>query len=160
MADEIRVNGNIHSWGSIKVKVGGETFYGFDLIAYGDKLEVVQAYGMGKHHAPRARTRGKYVTDPGKLRGPKGTMQALREKLASLSTDGTSYGNVEFQVVAEFVEANDVPMIVELERTRWVEDASNHEESPDPLKDEITTNYMLIRRNGLTLFDPGGEPAP
>lgn len=153
MADEKRINGAQVSWGSIKLKVDGETFSGFTSLSYGDKLEVVVGYGMGKHHAPRGRSAGKYIVDPVKLAGPPSTMNALREKLASLSSDGISYGQVDFLIVAQYVEANEVPMTVEIERCRYVATVENREESAELLKDEVEISAMLIRRNGLTLCD-------
>lgn len=91
MSDEIRVNGNVHSWGSIILK-------------YGDARERAKVYGMGRHHAPRGRTRGKYTVEPVTLRGPKGTVQQLRALLAQQAPDGVSYGDVEFQIVVQYTE--------------------------------------------------------
>lgn len=153
MADEKRINGIQVSWGSIKVKIDGETFTGFTSLTYGDKLETTMAYGMGKHHAPRGRSRGKYVTDPVKLGGPPSSVEALRQALAAKSTDGQSYGQVEFLIVAQYTEDNEPPMTVELERCRYVATVENREESAEVLKDEVEISTMLVRRNGLTLCD-------
>lgn len=163
MADQVRINGNAHSWGSIIAKVDGERFYGFTSVAYGDKRERVKGYGMGRHQAPRSRSRGKYSTDPVKLGGPKSTIHALREKLAALAADGTSYGDVEFLLVVQYVEAGvsggEVPMTVEIERCVITANSTSDEEGSDPLKDEVEIDCMLIRRNGLTLFDSSqGSP--
>lgn len=158
MSDQIRVNGAIASWGHIVLKVQGERYYGWDQIAFADKRERVKSYGMGRHHAPRGRSLGKYTTDPVKLRGPKSTVNALRSHLASLSPDKTSYGNSEVEIVVQYVtDADEAPLTVELERCVYVGTSSSDEESPDPLKEEIELDTMLIRRNGLTLFD-GNAP--
>jgi hypothetical protein len=159
MSDSIRVNGNVMSWGSIVLKIGGERFYGFNQITYGDSRERVKAYGMGRHHAPRARTRGKYQTDPVVLVGPKGTIQALRELLAQQSPNGASYGDAEVGITVQFIETGDKPQIVELERCVLTKDSSDASEGADPLNDSIEFDTMLIRRNGLTLFDSSqGSP--
>jgi hypothetical protein len=152
-ADAIRINGHQVSWGSIKVKVAGETFLGFTSLSYGDSLEVAVAHGMGKHQAPRGRSRGKYVVDPVKLGGPPSSMHALRQKLASMSPDGQSYGGVEFQIVAQYVEEGEPPMTTEIESCRYVKNVNNREEGSDVIKDEIEISAMMIRRNGLTLCD-------
>jgi hypothetical protein len=159
MADQIRVNGNMHSWGSIIVKIDGDRFYGFNSISYGDKRERVKGYGMGRHQAPRGRSRGKYTTDPVKLGGPKSTIQALRAQLAARASDGKSYGDVEFEIVTQYVESGETPMTVEIERCVITANITNDEEGPDPLKDEVEIDCMLIRRNGLTLFD-GSQESP
>jgi hypothetical protein len=153
MADQIRVNGNLYSWGSIKCKVAGELFHGFTTISYADKRERVKAYGMGRHHAPRGRSSGKYSTDPVKLAGPKSTMQALRASLALLAPDRVSYGNVEFQLIIQYVEPGEVPMNVEIEGCVITGNSTSDEENADPKNEECEIDCMLIRRNGLTLFD-------
>lgn len=153
MSDEIRVNGNLYSWGSIKLKVQGELFHGFTSITYADKRERVKGYGMGRHHAPRGRSAGKYSTDPVKLAGPKSTMQALRATLAALAPDRRSYGNVVFLIVVQYVEPGEIPMNVEIERCVLTGNSTTDEENPDPKAEEVEIDCMLIRRNGLTLFD-------
>lgn len=153
MSDEIRVNGNQHSWGSIIVKVSEERVFGFTSIGFGDSRERVKAYGMGRHHAPRGRSRGKYQTDPVSLEGWKGTIQQLRERLAAKASDGVSYGDVVFQIVVQYVEEDDTPITVELEDCVWTKNTTQDAEGPDPLKETIEIDCMRIRRNGLVLFD-------
>jgi hypothetical protein len=159
MSDDLRVNNNQHSWGSIILKVDSDRFTGFTGISFSDKRERVKAYGMGKHHAPRGRSRGKYTIEPVKLTGWKGSIALLRAGLAQRSSDGISYGDVEFQIVVQYVESDDVPLTVEIDRCVWASNSSSDEESPDPLKEEIEIDAMLIRRNGLVLFDASeGQP--
>jgi hypothetical protein len=159
MADKIRVNGNQMSWGSLIFKVAGERYTGFTSVDFGDKLEVVLAYGMGKHQAPRARSRGKYVPDPLKVKGPSTTVQALRQKLADLSQSGTSYGTIEFNGTLQYSEADEDPLTVEFERCRFVANRAAHEEGAEVLQDEVEISVMKIRRNGLVLFDDSqGSP--
>lgn len=153
MSDEVRVNGNLHSWGSITVKVAEEAYYGFTALGYGDKRERVKAYGMGRHHAPRGRSSGKYTVEPVTLTGPKGSVQQLRQALADQSSDGVSYGDVEFQIVAQYIESDDTPITVEIEDCVWVGNTSSEEEGPDSLSEDIEIDAMKIRRNGLVLFN-------
>lgn len=157
--DGIRVNGNAYSWGSMYLRIGGEEFTGFTEITYGDKRTRVKGYGMGRHQAPRLRSRGKYETDPVKLKGPKGSIQALRAFLAQFSLNGISYGDVEFGIFVQFIESDEVPINVELRRCIWQSNNESAQESPDPLMDEIEVDTMAILRNGLTLFD-SSEGAP
>lgn len=152
MSDEIRVNGNQHSWGSITVKVDGDRFFGFTSIGYADSRERVKAYGMGRAQAPRGRSRGKYATEPVTLAGWKGSVQQLRKALADAG-DGESYGDTVFQIVVQYVESDDTPITVELEDCVWTKNTTSEEEGPDPLKEEIEIDCMRIRRNGLVLFD-------
>jgi hypothetical protein len=153
MSDAIRVNGNQVGWGSIVLKVDGDRFYGFTAVSYGDKRERSKAYGMGRHHAPRGRTAGKYSTDPVKLTGWKSSVEELRIALAARAGDGKSYGNVEFTIEVQFIESGETPMSVTLERCVIVADVATHDESADPLKEELEIDCMLIRRNGKVLAD-------
>ena len=152
MSDAKRINGNIVSWASIKIVLGGESFYGFTGLTYGDKRDRVAVYGMGKAYAPRARTRGKYSTDPVKLKGPKSTIEALRTKLALSSADGVSYGDVEFEIVAQYVETGEPEMHVQITNCVIVSEDSTEEENPDPLMEEIEISPMRVFKNGRTLY--------
>jgi hypothetical protein len=159
MSDQIRVNGNQHSWGSIIVKIANERYTGFTAVKFADSRERVKAYGMGRHHAPRGRSRGKYQVEPVGLTGWKSSVQALREALAQQASDGNSYGDVVFQVVVQYVEDDDTSITVELEDCVWTKNTTSDEEGPDPLSEEIEIDCMRIRRNGKVLFDEGsGTP--
>lgn len=157
MPDTPLVNGNQHSWASIKAKAANKEWVGFSSIAYGDSRERAKSYGMGKHHAPRGRTSGKYTPDPLVVKMAKGTAQAFIDDLATLAPDGKSYGNVEVQFVVQFIDSGERPITVEIDRCVIVKDASSHEEGTDPLFDELTFDVMRIRRNGKTLYDSTGS---
>jgi len=86
------------------------------------------------------------------ITGRKGAVQQLRKALADAG-DGENYGDVEFQVVVQYIESDDTPITDELDRCVWVKNTSSHEEGPDPLTEDFELDCMLIRRNGLTLFD-------
>lgn len=159
MSDELRINGNAHSWGSITVKVAEERFYGFTAISYGDSRTREKVYGMGRHHAPRGRTRGKYEVEPVSLTGPKSTMQALRQSLADKSDDGVSYGDVEFEIVVQYIERDETPITVDLEDCVLTGNTSDESEGAEALMEDVEIDCMRIRRNGLVLFDESeGSP--
>lgn len=153
MSDQIRVNGNLFSWGSIICKVDGDLLCGFTSITFGDTRERVKGYGMARHHVPRGRSAGKYSTEAGKLGGALDAVHALRTKLASLAPDRISYGNVEFLITVQYVENDLLPLHIDLIRCVIVKDTTSHEESADPLKGELEFDYFYILRNGLALFD-------
>jgi hypothetical protein len=157
MADQIRVNDSQLSWGSIRLMINGETYSGFTSISYADKRERVKAYGMGRHHAPRGRSSGKYSTEPVKLVGWKSSVAAARDALVRLAPDGRSYGSVLFYIVVFYSELSEPNQDIQISDCVWVGSASSEEESPDPLKEEVEIDCMSIRRNGSTLFDSSGE---
>ena len=156
MADPIIVNGSQMSWGSIVLKLDAERFTGFTAIAFSDKRERVKAYGMGRSHAPRGRSLGKYTIDPVKLTGWKSSVQIFREALAAQAPDGESYGDVEFQIVCQYIEGDERDVTVEIDRCVWASNTSSDEENPDPLKEDVEFDAMFIRRNGLALFAQSG----
>jgi hypothetical protein len=159
MGDPIRVNNVQHSWGSIIFKLNDDRFTGFTDISFADKRERVHAYGMGRHHAPRGRSRGKYTVEPVKVAGWTGSVQIFRQALAALSNDGASYGDVEFQGLVQYVDTGEADISIELDRLVWMSNTTGLSESPDPLKEEFELDCMLIRRNGLVLFDQSeGSP--
>jgi len=151
--DKVRVNGNQVSWGSIILKANGEEFTGFTDISYGDKRERTEAYGAGRHQAPRGRSRGKYSCDPCKISGWKASVQDFRAFLAAQAPDGVSYGDVPFQGTINYVEDDETPMTIELVDCVWVSNSSSESEGGDPLKEDFEIKPLYIKRNGLTLFD-------
>jgi hypothetical protein len=157
--DQVRINGNVYSWGSLTVKVGGERWYRLTSISYADKRERVKAYGQAKHQAPTGRSRGKYAVEPVKAGAPPGSFQLLRKLLATQAEDGVSYGDVPFDIVVQYIEADETPITVELIDCVWSGNTVSHEEGPDPLKEEVEFDCMRILRNGLTLFDSNNDEA-
>lgn len=153
MPDPIRINGNLYSWGSIIAKAGPNRLVGFTGINYSDNRERVKGYGMGRHHAPLARSRGKYLVEAVTLTGYRHAIQALRDTLAQLSPIPGSYGDTEFNLSVQYVEAALGPLFVSIERCVWTGNSASDEEGSDPLTEEITLDAMTIRRNGLVLFD-------
>lgn len=152
MSDEVRVNGNQLSWGSITVKIDQEKYHGFTAISFGDKRERTYAYGINRSQAPRGRSRGKYTPEPVSLTGWKGSVQQLLQALAD-AAQGSSYGDYQFDIVVEYFEEDDTPITVELEDCVVTGVTASEEEGPDPLKTELEISTMRVRRNGLVLFD-------
>jgi len=152
MANELRVNGNMLSWSSTILRVNGIQQHWPTSISYNDKLEHSKTYGQGRHHGPRGRSAGKYSADNAKLKGPKADVQGFIDYLASLSSDGVSYGTVEFDIVLQFIESTQA-VTIEIEGCKYAGTSSSDEEGPDALQDEIELDVMRIRRNGKTLFD-------
>lgn len=153
MADQQRINGNMFSWSSVYFKIDGERFYGIKSITYGDNRERVKGYGMGRSHAPRGRSGGKYNVDPVAVTMEKATTRQLRDELAARAPDGTSVGNVQFEIVVQYVEADETPITDTIFGCVWGKTAAKAEEGSDPLYDEIEFDAMGIRWNGKTLFD-------
>lgn len=151
MADEIRINGIAHSWGSSKLKIDGERYSGVTSISYSDKLETAFGYGMAKSHKPRSQSRGKYSAEQVVMKVQTSTAQAIRDMLAERG-DGVSYGVVTVPIVLQYLEPDDEAITVEFEDCRLVEDGSSDEEGSDVLSVEIKWSTFGIIRNGKTLY--------
>lgn len=152
MADKYRINGVAMSWASITIKIADEDYYGVTEITYGDALEQTQGWGLGKHHAPTRKSRGKYTIENSKLKGYKSTIQEIRRALAALG-GSTHYGNIDFQIVIQISEPDEDPITIELVDCSIVKNSSSHSEGADLLQEEIEVLPQKILRNGLTLFD-------
>ena len=151
--DPITVNDNQMCWGSIQLEVADDILYGFCGIKYSQKRERSKAYGAGTAHAPRGRTAGKYSAEAA-ITVWKSSAEAIRQKLAALDPKGSgSYGNTEFQVVCSFEEESEGLIQVVMYRCVVASTDANHEENPDPLKEDWPLDVMAISENGVTLLD-------
>jgi hypothetical protein len=153
MSDQVRINGNQLSWSSASLKIDGERYFGVTSISYGDSLEVEKGYGMGRHHAPTTRTAGKYTVEPLALTMRKDSAQELRSQLAARA-NGRGIGSVEVPIVLQFVEpTSGLQHTVEFERCRYTKAATSAEEGPSGIMEDVEFDVMVIRRDGVVLFD-------
>lgn len=150
MANEVRINGNTLSWGSVICRVNGQPQNWPTSISYAEKRERGVVYGMGRHHAPRGRTSGKYSVENPKMKGPRSDVQGFLEYLAQLA-DGSSYGDARFDVVLQYVEEGQ-SVTVEIEDCRIVGVSSSDDEGTEALQDEVEIQAMRLRRNGKSLY--------
>lgn len=153
MGDNLRVNGNRLSWGSTSVKIDGQLFTGITSIKFSDSRERTLGYGMGQHHAPVARTRGKYAVEPVVIKFYAESAEKLRQQLAASSPSGTSFGEHEFPIVIQNYEPGTDPITIELLRCCYVKGTTDQEEGPEGLLEEVEFSCMQIVRNGRVLFD-------
>jgi hypothetical protein len=158
MSDSIRVNGNLLSWGSGGLKIDSVPYYGIKDISFDEAIEQALIYGMGRHHAPRARTRGKYVPSALKVVMEVQTVKVVQRALAAQASDGRSFGTVEFEVFLEGVEAEQT-YTAQFNRCKWQKTGVAWSEGPDAWYQECEFNFFTVVQNGLTLFDAtAGSP--
>jgi hypothetical protein len=152
MSDSIRVNGNLLSWGSGGIKIASDRYFGIKEISFSEALEQTLIYGMGRHHAPRARTRGKYVPEVLKVVMEVNTVKTVQAALAAQAADSRSFATVEFEVFLEGVEAEQT-YTAQFNRCKWQKTGASWSEGPDAWYQECEFNYFTVVQNGLTLFD-------
>jgi hypothetical protein len=143
----------MYSWGSLVFTLDGERYYGFTAVAFGEKREYTKAYSMARHHAPIGRPSGKYTAENVKVTGWKHSVLALKAALAAKSANQLAYGNVEFQGLLQYIEADQTEITINFDRLKWTANTVSHEEAPDSLKSEFELDCMMLRENGMTLFD-------
>lgn len=155
MADQITINGSQMSWASLSVRINGMLITGYTAFSYDDKREQSLLWGAGHAQVPRGKTSGQYTPGMCKLTGYVSTVQEMRQMLAMLSPSGISYGGVEFQVVAQFIEfGSEIPQTVVANRCTWVSNTASFQLGTDGLQEDVEFQPMFILRNGLTLFEP------
>jgi len=153
MADSLRMNDRTFSWSSIIWKLFDDRWTGLVSIDYDDALEVTLGYGLGKHHAPIARSAGKYVPSPVKIKVYAKTAQRIIDEASARSVGGLSYGQVEFPMTLQLIEPGDDPLTVTFDRCRIVKGGSAYAEGPELLMQDMELSVMAIYRNKKTLFD-------
>ena len=152
MSDEVRINGVQHSWASTILKIDGKPWHGIKAIGYSHKRTRTKSYGMGRAHAPRGRTSGKYEVEPLTITMETATARLLRDEMAQ-KAGTSSYGDAVFQVVLQYTEGNST-ITDELVDCAFESEGAKPEESPDPLYEEVTFDFMRLIRNGKTLHAP------
>lgn len=157
MSDSVLINGKLFAWPSAKLKVAGEEFTGITAIKFGHALNSALAYGMGRAHAPRGRTGGKYEPEPIVLTMFVDSMVALQSRIAKLSKSGKSYGAPIFQMSLSFVEEGLDPVFVEFVDCKYQKESGSTEETAEATKYDVEIQPMRIKINGLYLFDDGGQ---
>jgi len=155
MADQVTINGSQMSWASLTVRVHGMLLSGFTALSYDDKREQALLWGAGHAQTPRGKTSGQYTPGVCKITGYVSTTQEMRALLAKLSPSGSSYGGVEFQVVAQFIElGSEEAQTAVLGRCTWVSNSASFQQGTDGLVEDVEFQPMWITRNGLSLYEP------
>lgn len=151
MSDQIRINGNIYSWGSIEIYLNGQPYRGITALSYSQTRERTKAFGTGNHRGARGRTKGQYETEAS-ITMHADSYDELCAALAAMSPDGQSYGDAPpFLVVAQYVESGLRPVTIEVEGCVISGESVSESEGTDPSVVEVTLDVMRISRNGRSL---------
>jgi hypothetical protein len=152
--DQIRINGAALGWGSIVTEIDDDLYEGYTDISFTDKLTVEKLFGQNRGQRPLGRTRGKYDVDDTKVTMYAASARKLRQKLASKSESGKSYGTEEFTISVQGTEKDSDQVIdVMLVGCRVVGVGDSWSEGEGALKEEMTISVMSIIRDGLALYE-------
>lgn len=149
-ADDIRINGFTHSWASTKVTIDSEQYAGLSKISWDHAIEEGTVRGQGG--APLGRTRGQYAPGTVAVTLRKSSALELKKRLAAKSPDGKTFGSVTFPIVVQYLEPDDTPITVELNRCRVLKSTTANEQGPDATADELEISCLEVVENGVRLF--------
>lgn len=93
------INGVLHSWGEIVVTIAGVPVTGITAIEYGDKQEVVNHYGAGRHAVGRSKGR---ITPSAKITLYQEEVEALLLK----SSNGRLQDLEMFDIIVSYIPEN------------------------------------------------------
>jgi hypothetical protein len=150
-----RVDFNPHSWSSLIWTINGHQIFGATAISpIKWKRERVDGYGMGRSHAPRTYSNGKVSFENLKVKCYSDSVEAIRDYYASFAADRRSFTNPKLTHTIEYIEADNFNnKIVRLEAVSWVDEGGSHDESPDPLFEELEFKYLRCYINGKSPAD-------
>lgn len=95
------INGVLHSWGEIVVAIAGVPVTGITAIEYGDKQEVVNHYGAGRH--PVGRSKGR-ITPSAKMTLYQEEVEALMLK----APNGRLQDLDMFDIIVSYIPENGI----------------------------------------------------
>lgn len=150
--DSVRINGVQISWPSAKIKIDGAPYRGITSVDYADGVEKTYAYGMGRHHAPRGRTLGKYTPELLVITCWTSTAETIRKGLAQ-KAGGRGISSVSVPIVLQFIEKDDAIITIEALDSTLVKNEASNEEGPDALAEKLSFMPMRLLRNGVALYD-------
>lgn len=157
MDDFLRWNGLVVSAKSCSMALAGVPYTGITALDYEDQLEVETVHGMNRSGAPIGSTSGEYSVSGFTFQVLKDVWIAkMLPQLAALSAAAGSpgsYGGGRFVFSAQYQEGPLVG-IDTIEGCRVLKAKDSVQQGTGKLVVDVTLWAQLIRRNGMTLFDP------
>lgn len=151
LKEYVLVNGKVFDHASVLLHIDGEKIVGYKSIKYGHKRTGAKVTIGGRNRAPKAFTNGTYEAEDVTVSLLRDTARALRDKIATGSADGTSYGEKKFPIVVQQVEPG-LPAIVDAFPTcRLAGDGGGTDDNADPHYEDVTFQVLYLKRNGKTL---------
>ena len=153
MADDVRVAGRLYSFASVQLKINDKIYYGYHEIDWDEERARGKKRGSGRSQVPRGKTAGQYNPGTLKITFDADSVLALITDLASLASDGKSYGNAEFPVVVQRVEDGRDPVTDEFGEVTVSKITGKETESEEPDTQDVEFDFNWHKTNGMSLFD-------
>lgn len=143
------INGRRYSWASVAIKLRGQEYTGIKSINYKDSLKPTKVMGVGPFQ--RGRTKGVYEAS--------GDMELFLQDAAhfrkALAEENASYGLVEFDVLVQFTENDEDPVVEhKVVKCRWAEVDNSNSQGADATTEKASLDVTWIERDGLCLLAP------
>ena len=153
--DRSRLAGNILSGRSVDVNVYGAGVYdGWGGAGYSEKRERKVVQGSRKDLTPVGMTAGIYVTGAFTLKFLEATAQLIKEGIAALDPNGTSFGDPIFDCTIALSDptASGPVILYTFADCAIVEPKLDVQNTADEIIEELGITYLRCDVNGLTLF--------
>lgn len=144
----IYINNKAYDFGSVVVKIAGDSYEGINSIKYGQKRERGRVFRMNRSRLPLGVTPGKVTFDDMVIKFNKQSALFLRTRLAS-KAGGTSYGDLIFPISIQLAEPGLLPVTDEFPKCWIAGDDGSADDNTDPLYEEISFGVMSMKRSGL-----------
>lgn len=145
----MNINGNEHSWASVRARFNGVEVTDIKAIKYADEVEGAEpVYGTGRH--PRGRTSGRYKPGDCTITFYKSGWKRL---IASMPN---GYADVRGTIIVQMREGSDI-VTDTLEDVRIMGADASAEDGTDPLEVEVKLSVMRVLWNGKALVAKAGE---
>ena len=145
----MNINGNEHSWASVKLRFGSVEITDIKSVKYSDEVDGAEpVFGTGRH--PRGRTAGRYKMGDCSITFYKSGHKKL---IAGLPN---GFADVRGTAIVQYREGSDVITDV-LEDVRIMGNDGSAEDGTDPLEVEVKISPMRIKWNGKYLIAKPGE---
>lgn len=152
MSDLIRLNGKAFDHSSFMMKIAGRRLRTMKEVKYSQKRTRAKVPGNTRSQRPIAKTRGNYEFDKLTITLTRAEAQAVRDLLASKSTDGDSYGDVEVPIVAQYVERGLAPIVDAFKKCALESDTGGTTYGSDPHYEDLVFDADSMTRNGKHLY--------
>lgn len=157
MDDIVRVNGNVISAKSCAFTFAGVPYVGLQAVDYEDQIESELVHGNNRNGAPLGSTEGEYSVSAFSFAILKDVwiakMQLQMAALAAAALAPGSYGGGRWTFVGQYQEGLIVGTDT-LEGCRILKTKDSYAQGTGKLVVECTCQAQILRRNGLTLFNP------
>jgi hypothetical protein len=141
------INGRAHDGSSVKIRLLGTYWRGFQAITYGDGISPNYVYELGST-VPIAKTRGQYAPEDMALEILRERADAIRAAAAAVNKD---LADLDFQILVHMQESTGAVSTDLISGAGITKIGNEAKAGGDALIEKWTVKPMLVKRNGTFL---------